>query len=196
MRAAANFAWCNRQLLMHEARGAFEEVFGRPWTALGLRLVYDVAHNIAKVETHHVDDERVEVCVHRKGATRAFPAEHPEVPPAYRHIGQPVIVPGDMGRASYVLVGKPGSMERTFGSACHGAGRALSRSAALRRAQGRDIRKELAQRDVIARSRTSKGLAEEMPEAYKDVTEVVDVVERSGVAGKVARLRPVGVIKG
>jgi len=196
MRAAANFAWCNRQLLMHEARTAFAAVFGRPWRSLGLHLVYDVAHNIAKVETHTVDDERVEVCVHRKGATRAFPAEHPEVPPAYRHIGQPVIVPGDMGRASYVLVGRPGSMERTFGSACHGAGRAMSRSAALRRAKGRDIRRELAGRDVVARARTHKGLAEEMPEAYKDVSVVVDVVARSGVADKVARLRPVGVIKG
>ena len=196
MRAAANFAWCNRQLLMHEARDAFEAVFGRSWSKLGLRLVYDVAHNIAKIETHLVDGQSVEVCVHRKGATRAFPAGHPEVPPAYRHIGQPVIVPGDMGRASYVLVGKPGSMEKTFGSACHGAGRALSRSAAMRKAKGRDIREELLAADVVARSRTHKGLAEEMPEAYKDVTEVVDVVDRAAIAGKVARLKPVGVVKG
>jgi len=196
MRAAANFAWCNRQLLMTETRQAFEAVFGKAWDKLGLRLVYDVAHNIAKVERHMVDGAEVEVCVHRKGATRAFPAGHPEVPPAYRHVGQPVIVPGDMGRASFVLVGKPGSMEKTFGSACHGAGRALSRSAANRRAKGRNIARELADNDVIARARSRKGLTEEMPEAYKDVTQVVDVVDGANIAGKVARLRPVGVVKG
>ncbi|MHC4940271.1 MAG: RtcB family protein [Planctomycetota bacterium] len=193
MRAAANFAWCNRQLLLKEARESFQEVFGR---SCGLELVYDVAHNIAKEEMHHVDGERVRVCVHRKGATRAFPPGHPELPVAYKHIGQPVIVPGDMGRASYLLVGRPGSMERTFGSACHGAGRALSRSAATRRAKGRDIRRELLGRNVVARARSRKGLVEEMPEAYKDVSQVVDVVARSGIAAKVARLRPVGVIKG
>jgi tRNA-splicing ligase RtcB len=196
MRAAANFAWCNRQLLMREARESFEEVFGKSWQKLGLELVYDVAHNIAKVETHVVDGERVRVCVHRKGATRAFPPDHPELPDAYRHIGQPVIVPGDMGRASFILAGRKGSMERTFGSACHGAGRALSRSAAMRRARGRDIRMELLDRNVVARARSRKGLAEEMPEAYKDVSQVVEVVARAGIAAKVARLRPVGVIKG
>jgi len=196
MRAAANFAWCNRQLLMKEARESFEEVFGRSWRQLGMELVYDVAHNIAKEETHDVDGEKVRVCVHRKGATRAFPPGHPELPAAYRHIGQPVIVPGDMGRASFILVGRPGSMERTFGSACHGAGRALSRHAAIRRAKGRDIRQELLRRKVVARARSHKGLAEEMPEAYKDVSQVVEVVARSGIAAKVARLRPVGVIKG
>jgi tRNA-splicing ligase RtcB len=193
MRAAANFAWCNRQLLTHEARQAFAEVFGK---RANLELVYDIAHNIAKVETHDVDGVPTKVCVHRKGATRAFPPGHPELPDEYRAIGQPVLVPGDMGRASYVLAGRPGSMEQTFGSACHGAGRALSRKAAMRRAKGRDIRMELRGRNVIARARSHKGLAEEMPEAYKDVTDVVDVVDRAGIAGKVARLRPVGVIKG
>ncbi|MHC4958910.1 MAG: RtcB family protein [Planctomycetota bacterium] len=193
MRAAANFAWCNRQLLMHEAREAFAEVFGK---RADLELVYDIAHNIAKEETHDIGGKPTTVCVHRKGATRAFPPGHPELPLAYRDIGQPVLVPGDMGRASYVLAGRSGSMEQTFGSACHGAGRALSRSAAMRRAKGRNIRMELRSRNVIARARSHKGLAEEMPEAYKDVTTVVDVVDRAGIAAKVARLRPIGVIKG
>jgi len=196
MRAAANFAWCNRQLLLQEARDSFAEVFGKPWQRLGLDLVYDIAHNIAKEETHEVDGEKVRVCVHRKGATRAFPPGHRELPDAYRSVGQPVIVPGDMGRASFLLVGRPGAMEETFGSACHGAGRALSRSAATRRAKGRDIRRELLNRSVVARARSRKGLVEEMPEAYKDVSLVVDVVAGAGIAAKVARLRPVGVIKG
>src|SRR5690606_17436784 len=134
MCAAANFAWCNRQLLTQETRAAFAEVFGEPWERLGLTLVYDVAHNIAKEEVHDVDGEQKRVWVHRKGATRAFPPGHPELPDAYRHVGQPVFIPGDMGRASYVLVGQRGSMERTFGTTCHGAGRALSRTAAVRAA--------------------------------------------------------------
>ena len=136
MRAAANFAWCNRQLLMWQAREVFETVFGRTWEELGLQLVYDVAHNIAKYEEHVIDGQKKRVWVHRKGATRAFPPHHPEVPSEYATIGQPVLIPGDMGRASWVLVGQPGSMEQTFGSACHGAGRLMSRHAAVRDAQG------------------------------------------------------------
>ncbi|MEX2114814.1 MAG: RtcB family protein [Pirellulales bacterium] len=196
MCAAANFAWCNRQLLMWQARECFATVFNRSWEALGMNLVYDVAHNIAKLEEHAVDGAQKQVWVHRKGATRAFPAEHPETPDAYKHIGQPVIIPGDMGRASWVLVGQPGSMEQTFGSACHGAGRVMSRNAAIKHAQGRRIDKELADRGVIARARSWKGLAEEQPDAYKNVDLVVEVVHRAGLAKKVARMRPIGVIKG
>jgi tRNA-splicing ligase RtcB len=196
MCAAANFAWCNRQLLMWQARECFAAVFHRSWEELGMSLVYDVAHNIAKLEEHQVDGSRKRVWVHRKGATRAFPAEHPETPEAYKHIGQPVIIPGDMGRASWVLVGQPGSMEQTFGSACHGAGRVMSRNAAIKHAQGRRIDKELAARGVIARARSWKGLAEEQPDAYKNVDLVVEVVHHAGLAKKVARMRPIGVIKG
>ncbi len=155
-----------------------------------------MAHNIAKLERHVVDGKTKEVCVHRKGATRAFPAAHPEVPEAYQTIGQPVLVPGDMGRASWVLVGQPGSMAETFGSTCHGAGRLLSRTAAVRETKGRDVASELAERGVIARSASRRGLAEEQPLAYKDVNLVVDVVHRAGLSKKVCRLRPVGVIKG
>ncbi len=196
MGAAANFAWCNRQLLMWQARECFEKVFGRSWQELGMSLVYDVAHNIAKFEEHAVDGRQKRVWVHRKGATRAFPANHPETPAAYRQIGQPVIIPGDMGRASWVLVGQPGSMRQTFGSACHGAGRVMSRTAAVKHAQGRRIDRELADRGIVARARSWKGLAEEQPAAYKDVDLVVEVVHRAGLARKVARMRPVGVIKG
>lgn len=196
MCAAANFAWCNRQLLMWQARESFESVFGRRWQELQMSLVYDVAHNIAKLEEHVIDGQRRRVWVHRKGATRAFPPGHPEVPAQYRAIGQPVLIPGDMGRASWVLVGRPGSMEQTFGTACHGAGRMLSRTAAVKQAQGRRIDQELAARGVIARAHSWKGLAEEQPDAYKDVNLVVDVVDRAGLAAKVARMRPIGVVKG
>ena len=197
MRAAANFAWCNRQLLAHQAREVFSRIFGKPWEQLGMDLVYDVAHNIAKFEDHDVGEGRhAEVCVHRKGATRAFPAGHPEIPAAYARIGQPVIIPGSMGTASWVLVGQPGSMEHSFGTTCHGAGRLMSRTAAVRLADGRRIDKELDALGIIARARGHKGLAEEQPAAYKDVDLVVDVVDRAGISSKVARLRPVGVIKG
>jgi tRNA-splicing ligase RtcB len=196
MRAAANFAWCNRQLFMWQAREVFETVFGRTWQELDMDLVYDVAHNIAKLEEHVVDGKKKKVWVHRKGATRAFPPHHPEIPVNYQTIGQPVLIPGDMGRASWVLVGQPGSMEKTFGSACHGAGRVMSRHAAIRHAQGRRIDRELRERGVVARARSWKGLAEEQPEAYKNVNIVVDVVQEAGLAKKVARLRPIGVIKG
>lgn len=196
MRAAANFAWCNRQLLMWQAREVFEKVFGRRWEDLDMRLIYDVAHNIAKFEEHTIEGKPKRVWVHRKGATRAFPPGHPEVPEAYRDIGQPVIIPGDMGRASWVLVGQPASMELAFGTTCHGAGRMMSRAAAVRNAQGRRIDQELRERGVIARAHGWKGLAEEQPAAYKDVDQVVKVVDLAGISKKVARLRPIGVIKG
>jgi len=267
MRAAANYAFGNRQLLtlqvretfertfatpwqrlgmtllydvahniakMVQVRETFERTFATPWQRLGMTLLYDVAHNIAKMERHTVDGAEATLCVHRKGATRAFPAGHPDVPDAYRSVGQPVIVPGDMGRASWVLVGAPASMELSFGTTCHGAGRALSRTAAVKAAKGRDVRAELAARGVQARSasrrggagralsRTAavkaakgrdvraelaargvqarsasrRGLDEEQPDAYKDVDRVVDVVHRAGLALRVARLRPMAVIKG
>jgi len=196
MRSAANFAWCNRQLLMWQAREVFARVLGKPWQQMQMSLVYDVAHNIAKFEEHEVGGRKKKVWVHRKGATRAFPPGHPEVPSMYRKIGQPVMIPGDMGRASWVLVGQPGSMERTFGTTCHGAGRAMSRTAAVKDAAGRRIDKELEARGVIARAQSHRGLAEEQPKAYKNVDEVVEVVHNAGLSKKVARMRPIGVIKG
>lgn len=196
MRAAANYAWCNRQLLMCQAREVFETVFGRSWVDLEMHLLYDVAHNIAKLEEHLVDGQLKKLWVHRKGATRAFPPHHPEVPAEYQTIGQPVLIPGDMGRASWVLAGLPGSMLHSFGSACHGAGRVMSRHAAVRHAQGREIERELRDRGVVVRARSWEGLAEEQPDAYKNVDRVVEVVHQAGLAKKVARLRPIGVIKG
>jgi len=196
MRAAANFAWCNRQIMTHLTRQVFSDVFEVTAEELGMNLVYDVAHNIAKMEKYDVDGRSVELCVHRKGATRAFPPGHRELPERYRSIGQPVLVPGDMGRASWVLVGREGAMEHTFGSCCHGAGRRLSRHAAIRASKGRSIRNELKSLGVIARARGRTGLEEEQPDAYKDVTHVVDVLHGAAIAQKVARLRPVGVIKG
>jgi len=196
MCSAGNFAWCNRQLLMWQAREVFAEVFGRGWEQLGMQLVYDVAHNIAKLERHEVGGTARRVWVHRKGATRAFPPGHPEVPAPYRDVGQPVLIPGDMGRCSWVLVGAAGSMEQTFGTTCHGAGRAMSRKAAVRDAAGRRIDRELLDRGVVARAHSHRGLAEEQPDAYKDVNDVVDVVHGAGLSRKVARMRPIGVIKG
>lgn len=196
MRAAANFGFCNRQLLMHQAREVFEDVFGRSWHELDMRLIYDVAHNIAKLEEHDVDGIVKKVWVHRKGATRAFPPGHPELPELYRSIGQPVLIPGDMGTASWVLIGQPGSMARTFGTTCHGAGRAMSRTAAARAAAGRKIDRELEAVGVIAMAQSRRGLAEEQPKAYKNVDDVVDTVHAAGLSHKVARMRPIGVIKG
>jgi tRNA-splicing ligase RtcB len=196
MCGAANFAWANRQLLMWQAREAFEQCFEESWESLRMSLVYDVAHNIAKFERHTVDGREKELLVHRKGATRAFPAGHPEVAPMYRKIGQPVIIPGDMGTESWVLTGQPDAMEKSFGSSCHGAGRKMSRSAAIRSAKGRNIEKELREKNIHVRCRHWKGLAEEMSDAYKNVASVVDVVHRAKLAKKVARLRPVIVIKG
>jgi len=189
MCAAANFAWANRQMITHAARRVFERALGE---AGRLRLVYDVAHNMAKLEEH----EGRLLCVHRKGATRAFGPSHPEVPPAYRAVGQPVFIPGSMGTASYVLVGTDGALTASFGSACHGAGRAMSRTAAKRVMSGAEVRRRLEEQGILVRCPSSAELAEEAPHAYKDVEQVVDVVHRAGLARKVARLRPVGVIKG
>jgi tRNA-splicing ligase RtcB len=196
MRAAANYAWANRQCIMYWTREAFMKVLSSSPRGLGMGLVYDVAHNIAKIEDHTVNGEKRRLMVHRKGATRAFPPGHPELPQAYRQIGQPVLIPGDMGRASFVLLGTQKAMDATFGSTCHGAGRVLSRHQAIRRAKGRKIWKELEERGIIVRSAGRETLAEEMSEAYKDISQVVDVVHRAGISKKVARLRPLGVVKG
>jgi len=196
MRSAANFAWANRQVLMHLVREIFASFFGTSAEDLGLQLVYDVAHNIAKMEHHEVHGKQKLLCVHRKGATRAFPPGHPELPARYKPVGQPVLIPGDMGRASYVLVGQDQAMRETFGSTCHGAGRVMSRSAAIRQAKGRSIRNELARAGVVALARGRHGLDEEQPGAYKDVSMVVDAVAGAGLSRKVARLKPLGVIKG
>lgn len=196
MACAANYAWANRQCLTHLARQALAHALKSTPEQLGLHLVYDVAHNIAKMERHRVDGEERVLCVHRKGATRAFPAGRPELPRAYREVGQPVLVPGDMGRASYVLVGLPQALEETWGSSCHGAGRVLSRAAAIKRGQGRNIRKELEAKGIIVMSTEKDILAEEMPDAYKDVSNVVDVMHGAGLCRKVVRLRPLGVVKG
>jgi tRNA-splicing ligase RtcB (3'-phosphate/5'-hydroxy nucleic acid ligase) len=196
MRAAANYAWANRQCIMHWTRETFSSFFRMSPSQLGMGLIYDVAHNIAKVENHMVEGRMRKVMVHRKGATRAFPAGHPELPGICRSIGQPVIIPGDMGRASYLLVGASGSMSETFGSAGHGAGRVMSRSQAIKKAKGRAIRRELEDLGVIARASGRETLAEEMPEAYKDVAGVVNVIQNAGIAKKIARMRPLGVVKG
>lgn len=196
MIAAANFALNNRQVIGALVRDVFERVLGRPWRELGMGLVFDVSHNLAKFEEHDVDGQKKELCVHRKGATRSFPAGHPAIPEDYRDIGQPVIIPGDMGRASFMLVGAPPAMEQSWGSACHGAGRVMSRAQAKRTVRGSDLRKELEAKGIVVRAPSGAGLAEEAPIAYKDVSEVVEVVHRAGLAHKVARLRPVGVIKG
>ncbi|MGH9867568.1 MAG: RtcB family protein [Candidatus Polarisedimenticolia bacterium] len=196
MAAAANYAFANRQMMTHWVRQTFEQVLGKGPREVGLHLVYDVCHNIAKIENHVVDGKPRKLCVHRKGATRAFPPGHPETPQDYRAVGQPVLIPGDMGRYSFVLVGTQGAFEETFGSTCHGAGRRLSRSAAARGARGRSIVRELADQGIIVRSEGRATLLEEIPEAYKDVADVVDVVHGAGIARKVARLRPMGVIKG
>ncbi len=196
MRSAANFAFCNRQLIMWQTREVFGRFFGRSWQQLEMELVYDIAHNIAKFEEHLIEGRHKTVCVHRKGATRAFPPGHPELPARYRPVGQPVMIPGDMGRASWVLAGAPGSMLKTFGTTCHGAGRAMSRTASVKAARGRRIDRELLEAGIIARARSHRGLAEEQPAAYKDVDLVVDVVHKAGLSTKVARMRPIGVIKG
>jgi len=196
MAGAANYAFANRQLIFHWVRESFEQVFGASASSLGLSLIYDVCHNIAKIETHRVDGKEMKLCVHRKGATRAFPANHPEIPPAYQEIGQPVLIPGDMGRYSYVLVGTEGAMAETFGSTCHGAGRVLSRHQAKKLAKGRAIIRELEDRGITVRSAGKATVKEEIPEAYKDVSEVVEAVHGAGISKKVARLRPMGVIKG
>ena len=196
MRCAINYAFANRQVMAHGARKAFEEALGLSSEEIGLRTVYEVAHNIAKFEEHDVDGVRRKVCVHRKGATRAFGPGHPDVPPRYRTVGQPVLIPGDMGRYSYVLVGTEQSMKETFGSTCHGAGRALSRRKAKKAAADRNIYRELADKGIIVKSESSRTLMEEIPEAYKDVRNVVDACQGAGISRIVAQLRPIGCIKG
>ncbi len=196
MRAAANYAWANRQCIMHWAREVFLKVFSVSPQKLGMRLIYDVAHNIAKIEDHEVNGRKTKLIVHRKGATRAFPPGHPELPAIYKPLGQPVLIPGDMGRASFVLLGTEKAMKETFGSTCHGAGRVMSRHQAIKRAKGRAIWREMEDKGIIVKSAGRETLAEEMSEAYKDISNVVDVVHKAGISKKVARLRPIGVIKG
>ena len=196
MRCAANYAWANRQCITHWVREAFCQVMGKGEMDAGLELIYDVTHNIAKIEEYELDGKKIKLCVHRKGATRAFPAGHPEIPRKYARIGQPVFIPGDMGRYSYVLVGTEQAMKETFGSTCHGAGRLKSRAAAKRQLRGEAVLKELESRGIIIRTGSLKGLAEEAPQAYKDVAEVVKVAHNSGISRIVARTRPIGVVKG
>ncbi|HEX79122.1 MAG TPA: RtcB family protein [Dehalococcoidia bacterium] len=196
MKCAANYAWANRQCITHWARESFCQALGRSREDIGLELIYDVTHNIAKVEEHSVDNKKQKLCVHRKGATRAFPPSHPDLPPKYSRSGQPVLIPGDMGRYSYVLVGTEQAMLQTFGSTCHGAGRMQSRAAAKRQLKGSDVLKRLETSGITVRAGSLSGLAEEASEAYKDVSDVVGVAHNAGISKIVARTRPIGVIKG
>ena len=196
MRGAANYAWTNRQCITHWVREAFSRVMGVNEKDAGLELIYDVTHNIAKIEKHEVDGLKEQLCVHRKGATRAFPPGHPDVPEKYRAAGQPILIPGDMGRMSYILAGTEGAMRETFGSTCHGAGRMQSRSAMKKQLQGRDVLNQLSKRGIEVRAGSMSGLAEEAPEAYKDVESVVNVAHGAGISRKVARTRPLAVVKG
>lgn len=200
MASAANYAFANRQMITHWVRETFEHMFGMSSGKLGLSLVYDVCHNIAKIEKHRTIEkgktEETTLCVHRKGATRAFAAGNPAIPQRYMSIGQPVLVPGDMGRASYVLCGTEHAMNETFGSTCHGAGRVMSRSQAIRVSKGRTVSKELESKGIYVRAASKATLAEEMPEAYKDVSKVVQVVHDAGISKLVAKIIPLGAIKG
>ncbi len=196
MCAAANFAWANRQLITHWVREAFTQVFGQSSQALGMALIYDVAHNIAKVEEYTVNGKLEKVVVHRKGATRAFPPGHPEIPAKYRAIGQPVLIPGDMGRYSFLAVGTEGAMRESFGSTCHGAGRVMGRKQATRTLAGVDIAGDMRKRGILVRAQDRSLLAEEASEAYKDVADVVAVCHAAGISRRVARTRPIGVVKG
>ena len=196
MACAANYAWANRQILLHRARETFQQVLGIGPRDLAMHQVYDLCHNIAKRETHTVDGRVRTVCVHRKGATRAFPPGHPAVCEAYRQVGQPILIPGDMGTASYVMAGTQTAMEQSFGSTCHGAGRVLSRRAAKKKAKGRAIQQELSDKGILVKWTGRSTLAEEMPDAYKDIHQVVDAVRGAGLSKRVARLRPICVIKG
>jgi len=196
MACAANYAWNNRQCIAHWARESFSTVFGKSAEQLGMRQVYDVAHNIAKIEEHTVDGKKIKVCVHRKGATRAFPAGHKDIPERYKEIGQPVLIPGDMGRCSFVAVGTQKAMEESFGSTCHGAGRRLSRGAARRSLKGKDVARDLAERGILVKAGDIASLAEEASQAYKDVTEVIEAVHQAGISRKVVMAVPLGTIKG
>ena len=196
MAASANYAWCNRQIIAHWTRETFQKVFGMTEEDLGMNLIYDVAHNIAKFEEHKVNGKKIRVCVHRKGATRAFGPGHPDLPADYRNVGQPVLIPGSMGTPSYVLVGTERAMSETFGSTCHGSGRVMSRAAAKRRLRGNVVKQNLERKGIYVRATHGALLAEEAPEAYKLSDDVVDVVHRAGISRLVARLRPLGVAKG
>jgi tRNA-splicing ligase RtcB len=196
MACAANYAWANRQILMHRTREILADTLGLSATHHGFKLVYDISHNIAKKETHDVSGRSRTAYVHRKGATRSLPPGHPSLPSRYSEIGQPVLIPGDMGTESYVMAGAPEAMRLSFGSCCHGAGRLLSRTQAVKRARGRSIRAELDHAGIVARSHGKRTLEEEMPEAYKNISQVVKIVHEAGLARKVARLKPLGVIKG
>ncbi len=196
MVAAANYAWANRQAITHWVREAFSQVLGLPIERLGMTQVYDVAHNIAKIEEHEIDGKRLKVCVHRKGATRAFPPNHPALPAKYRSLGQPVLIPGDMGTSSYLLLGTEVAARQTFGSACHGAGRVWSRTKALEETKRRDVAAELRAKGILVMAASREVLNEEVPDAYKDVDQVVEVCHKAGIARKVARMKPLGVVKG
>jgi tRNA-splicing ligase RtcB len=196
MKCAANYAWANRQMISHWVRQSFEQVFGRDAEALGLRVVYDVAHNIAKLEEHRVNGERRRVVVHRKGATRSFGPGHPDVPAVYREVGQPVLLPGDMGTASYLMAGTRQAEEETFGSTAHGAGRHLSRTAALKQFRGEEVKRGLEKRGIVVQAAKFSVIAEEAPDAYKNIDRVAEITHRAGIARLVARLRPIGVAKG
>jgi tRNA-splicing ligase RtcB len=196
MAAAANFAFANRQIITHWVQETLEKIMRISPKMLQLELVYDLCHNIAKLEDHEWDGQKRRLCVHRKGATRAFPAHHPQVPMDYREMGQPVLIPGDMGRYSYVLLGTDQAMTETFGSTCHGAGRLMSRQAAIKKARGRSVVREMEDQGIIVQGAGRGTIVEEISEAYKDVAQVVEVVHQAGIAKKVVRLRPMGVIKG
>ena len=196
MACGANYAWANRQILLHRSRDVFSKVFSIGPRDLNMNLVYDVCHNIAKKEEHVIDGKKRFVCVHRKGATRSFPPGHPAVCDDYRDVGQPILIPGDMGTSSYVLSGTQKAMEETFGSTCHGAGRVLSRTAAKKASRGRALQRELEDKGILVRWTGRSTLAEEMPDAYKDISQVVEVVHGAGISKKVAKLRPIAVVKG
>src|SRR5213595_2466713 len=196
MSAACNFAWINRQMITHWARQAFEKVFAKSSDAMDMRIVYDVCHNVAKIESHHIEGEATKVIVHRKGATRSFPPGHPDVPAQYRDVGQPVLIPGSMGTSSWVLVGTPKAMELSFGTTAHGAGRFMSRSAAKRKWREADLKKQLESRGIVIRAASMEVVAEEAPDAYKDVDRVADVSDQLGIGRKVVRMTPIGVAKG
>jgi tRNA-splicing ligase RtcB len=194
MAASANYAWANRHIIAHQVRKSFKEVLGIEPEKI--RTVYDVAHNIAKVEEHDIEGEKKKVYVHRKGATRSLPAEHPNTPAVYKHVGQPVIIPGSMGTSSYILVGTQTALDESFGSTAHGAGRVMSRSEAIRSFRGEQIKKDLADHKIYLKTGSMKGVAEEAPAVYKDIDEVVKVSHDAGIGNLVAKLRPIGVIKG
>lgn len=196
MACAANYAWCNRQCIVHWVRESFSEVFAKTPEDLGMRQIYDVAHNIAKIEEHKVEGQKLKVCVHRKGATRAFPPGHEDIPQRYKEIGQPVLIPGDMGRCSFIAVGTQKAMEESFGSTCHGAGRILSRHAARRSLRGKDVAQDLERRGITIKTGSIPSLAEEASQAYKNITEVIEICHQAGISKKVARATPLGVIKG